>query len=74
MESARYRFVTGLDGAAMLQAGKIQYLAVGTPQKTDVVPGLPAIAEEVPGFRSVAWFGLLAPRNGRDPSTSAKWG
>lgn len=54
-------FVTGLDGAAMLQAGKVKYVAVGTPKRTPVVPGLPAIAEEVPGFRSVAWFGVLAP-------------
>jgi tripartite-type tricarboxylate transporter receptor subunit TctC len=55
-------FVTGLDGAAMVQAGKIRYLAVGSPQRTDVLPGLPAIAEDVPGFASVVWFGLLAPR------------
>ena len=54
-------FVTGLDGAAMLQAGKVRYVGVGTPQRTPVVPDLPAIAEEVPGFRSVAWFGVLAP-------------
>jgi tripartite-type tricarboxylate transporter receptor subunit TctC len=54
-------FVTGLDGASMLQAGKVKYLAVATPQRTSTVPGLPAIAEEVPGFRSVAWFGVLAP-------------
>jgi tripartite-type tricarboxylate transporter receptor subunit TctC len=54
-------FVTGLDGAAMVAAGRVKYLAVGTPKRTDVVPGLPAIAEEVPGFRSVAWFGVLAP-------------
>ena len=54
-------FVTGLDGQAMAQAGKVRYLAVGTPQRTNVVAGLPAIAEEVPGFRSVAWFGVLAP-------------
>ena len=55
-------FVTGLDGQAMVQAGKVRYLAVGTPQRTPTVAGLPAIAEEVPGFRSVAWFGVLAPR------------
>ncbi len=54
-------FVTGLDGATMLQAGKVRYLAVGSPRRTNVVPGLPAISEEVPGFRSVAWFGVLAP-------------
>ncbi len=55
-------FVTGLDGAAMVQAGRIRYLAVGSPQRTDVLPGLPAIAEDVPGFSSVVWFGVLAPR------------
>jgi tripartite-type tricarboxylate transporter receptor subunit TctC len=55
-------FVTGLDGAAMVQAGRIRYLAVATPQRTDVLPGLPAIAEDVPGFAAVVWFGLLAPR------------
>jgi len=60
-------FVTGLDGASMLQAGKIKYLAVATPQRTNTVPGLPAIAEEVPGFRSVAWFGILAPAGVADP-------
>ena len=55
-------FVTGLDGAAMLASGKVRYLAVATPQRTDVVPGLAAIAEEVPGFASTAWFGVLAPK------------
>jgi tripartite-type tricarboxylate transporter receptor subunit TctC len=55
-------FVTGLDGAALMQSGKVRYLAVGTLQRTDVIPGLPAIAEDVPGFRSTAWFGVLAPR------------
>ncbi len=55
-------FVTGLDGASMVQAGRVRYLAVGTPARTDVLPGVPAVAEDVPGFRSTAWFGLLAPR------------
>ncbi len=55
-------FVTGLDGSAMVQAGRIRYLAVASPQRTEVLPGLPAIAEDVPGFNSVVWFGLLAPK------------
>ncbi|MBC5767312.1 Bug family tripartite tricarboxylate transporter substrate binding protein [Ramlibacter albus] len=54
-------FVTGLDGAAMVGSGKVRYLAVGTPERTPVVPGLPAMGEEVPGFNTVAWFGILAP-------------
>jgi tripartite-type tricarboxylate transporter receptor subunit TctC len=64
-------FVTGLDGEAMHQAGKVRYLAVGTPKRTNVLPGLPAIAEAVPGFRSVAWFGVLAPSGVHD-ATAAK--
>jgi tripartite-type tricarboxylate transporter receptor subunit TctC len=55
-------FVTGLDGAAMLASGRVRYLAVATPAASEVVPGLPPIAQEVPGFESTAWFGVLAPR------------
>lgn len=54
-------FVTGLDGIAMVQAGKIRYIAVASPSRTDVMPSLPAIAEQVPGFHSVSWFGVLVP-------------
>lgn len=54
-------FVTGLDGAVMVNAGRVRYLAVASPQRTAVLPGLPAIAEDVPGFSAVVWFGLLAP-------------
>ena len=55
-------FVTGLDGATMIASGKVKYLGVGTLKPTPVVPGLPAIAEDVPGFKSSAWFGVLAPK------------
>ena len=55
-------FVTGLDGATMIASGKVRYLGVGTLQPTPVVPGLPTIAQDVPGFKSTAWFGVLAPK------------
>jgi tripartite-type tricarboxylate transporter receptor subunit TctC len=60
-------FVTGLDGASMVSAGKIRYLGVATPQRTEVLPGLQAIAEDVPGFSAIVWFGMLAPRGVPDP-------
>lgn len=55
-------FVTGLDGAAMVQANKIRYLAVASPKRTPVLPGLQTIAEDVPGYSAVVWFGMLAPK------------
>jgi tripartite-type tricarboxylate transporter receptor subunit TctC len=55
-------FMTGLDGASMLASGRVRYLAVATPQPSDVVPGLAPIASQVPGFESTAWFGVVAPR------------
>ena len=64
-------FVTGLDGAVMVGSGKVRYLAVTTPGRTEVVPGLPAIAEDVPGFKSQAWFGVLAPK-GISPDVEKK--
>lgn len=54
-------FVTGPDSAAMLQSGKIRYLAVASAQKTDIAPDLPTVAEALPGFTSDVWYGILAP-------------
>ena len=59
-------FVTGLDGATLERSGKIRYLAVGMPQPTNVFPGLPAIGDVFPGFKSVSWFGIFAPKGTPD--------
>lgn len=55
-------FVTGLDGASMLATGKVKYLAVATEKQSDIFPNLTAIGEVIPGFKSSAWFGVLAPK------------
>lgn len=55
-------FVTGLDGATMQASGRVRYLAAATPTASEVVPGLSPIKSQVPGFDSIAWFGVLAPR------------
>jgi tripartite-type tricarboxylate transporter receptor subunit TctC len=59
-------FVTGLDGATLQRAGKIRYVAVATLQPTPVLPGLPTVAEVLPGFKSVSWFGVFAPKGTPD--------
>ena len=43
------------------KAGRARALAVTSPQRHPVVPDLPAVAETVPGYRYLVWYGLLAP-------------
>ena len=44
------------------QAGKLKILAVCTPERSPHLPDVPTMSEAaLPGFVSVAWFGLVAP-------------
>ena len=47
-----------------IKAGKVNALAISSPQRSPLVPDVPTVAESgLPGFESVTWFGLLAPAN-----------
>jgi tripartite-type tricarboxylate transporter receptor subunit TctC len=50
---------------ALIDAGKLKALAIGTPKRTAAAPDVPTFAEAL-GRKDVqlsAWFGFLAPRN-----------
>ena len=47
--------------SAQIKAGKVQALAVTTAKRHPSLPDVPALAEALPGFETVAWFGVLAP-------------
>ena len=47
--------------AAQIKAGRVQALAVTTAQRHHSLPEVPALAEALPGFETLAWFGVLAP-------------
>jgi len=46
--------------------GKLRALAVTSATRTDALPGVPAIAEFLPGYNGVGWFGLGAPKGTPD--------
>src|SRR5262245_61518306 len=54
------------------QAGKLQILALCTPQRSPLLPDMPTMSEAaLPGFVSVAWFGLVAPEGTPDDIVEA---
>jgi len=46
----------------LVRAGRLRALGHTLPQRTPLLPDIPAIAETLPGFKHVAFSGLLAPR------------
>jgi tripartite-type tricarboxylate transporter receptor subunit TctC len=41
-----------------VKAGKLRALAVTTPKRSPLMPELPAIGEQVPGFEYSSWYGM----------------
>jgi tripartite-type tricarboxylate transporter receptor subunit TctC len=46
-----------------IKGDKLRPLAVTTATRLDVLPGIPALAEFLPGYEASTWTGLGAPRN-----------
>ena len=48
----------------VVTSGKLRALAVSSPQRSPDYPEVPTVAEAgVPGYQSVAWYGLVGPKN-----------
>jgi tripartite-type tricarboxylate transporter receptor subunit TctC len=59
----RYDFsFAGLQGAqAQVRGGKLRAIAVTTPKRLAAMPDVPAVAEALPGFEVVGWYGVIGP-------------
>jgi tripartite-type tricarboxylate transporter receptor subunit TctC len=54
-----------------VRQGRIKALGVTSLQRSNAAPDIPAIAETLPGFDAVAWFGLHAPAGTPEPALTA---
>jgi tripartite-type tricarboxylate transporter receptor subunit TctC len=65
-----YNF-SGLQGAQVqVRAGRLRGIAVTTPRRIPAMPDVPAMAESLPGFEVVGWYGVIGPRNLPQPILS----
>jgi tripartite-type tricarboxylate transporter receptor subunit TctC len=44
-----------------IQGGTLRGIGVTSPQRNELLPDLPPLAEAMPGFEATIWYGLLAP-------------
>lgn len=47
----------------LVNSGKLKLLAVASVNRLPALPDVPTIAELLPGFEAVAWYGIVAPPN-----------
>ena len=61
--AGQYHFnFAGIQAAQMQVRGdKLRAIAVTNPKRLPALPDLPAVAEAVPGFEVVGWYGIIGP-------------
>jgi len=58
-----YNFAGLLGSLPLARSGKLRAIAVTTPKRIPGLDDIPALAESLPGFSVVGWYGVMAPPN-----------
>ena len=45
-----------------IKDGKLRAIAVTSTRRSPLLPALPTVADSIPGFESVTWFGVFGPK------------
>lgn len=45
-----------------IKDGRVRALGISSPKRSPLFPELPAIAETVPGYETMTWFGMYGPK------------
>jgi tripartite-type tricarboxylate transporter receptor subunit TctC len=53
-----------------VKSGRLRAIAVTGPKPTPLVPGIPTVAESVPGFAITSWWGVLGPAGIPEPTVT----
>ncbi len=57
----QFMFASLSSSVQMIKNGKLRGLAVTSKQRHPALPDLPPIADFLPGFEAVAWYGIVGP-------------
>jgi tripartite-type tricarboxylate transporter receptor subunit TctC len=57
----QYNFAGLLGSLPLARSGKLRAIAVTTPKRIPGYDDIPAMAEALPGFAVVGWYGVMAP-------------
>ena len=55
-------FASITSGLPLARAGKVRALAVSSLKRSAAAPDVPAIAETLPGYETIGWYGVVAPK------------
>jgi tripartite-type tricarboxylate transporter receptor subunit TctC len=64
-------FVSAGSAVQQMRSGLLKMIAVGGKKRIPQLPDIPTVAETIPGYEAVSWFGLFGPA-GMPPDTVAK--
>jgi tripartite-type tricarboxylate transporter receptor subunit TctC len=57
----QFMFASMSSSVQLIKVGKLRALAVTSAKRHPALPDLPAVAEFLPGFEAVAWYGYVGP-------------